>query len=301
MTLLRTLEPGDEAALESFLLGHAASSMFLRSNMRAAGLVVGPEPLQGVYVAAFEDGAIVGVAAHYWNGMVIVQAPVHLEDIVRRLTTITGEPVRGFGGTWNQVMACRTALGFDDEPTSLDGEEDLFVLELQDLIVPRDLKSGSVTCRKVRADEVDLVSQWHVDYCVESLGSKQDAALEEHCHSEMKRVQEQGISWMLEHDGVAVSYCAINAELPDCVQLGGVWTPPELRSRGFARCVVAGCLLDKREEGVTSSILFTPKDNTPAQRAYLSIGYRITGNYGLMMFKNPRPYTGSAELGNGNS
>ncbi|WP_437959361.1 hypothetical protein WME76_06700 [Sorangium sp. So ce119] len=36
---LRTLVPGDEAALEAFLVQHAESSMFLRSNLRAAGLV----------------------------------------------------------------------------------------------------------------------------------------------------------------------------------------------------------------------------------------------------------------------
>jgi len=43
---LRTLQPGDEAALDAFLARHAESSMFLRSNARAAGLVDRGEPLQ---------------------------------------------------------------------------------------------------------------------------------------------------------------------------------------------------------------------------------------------------------------
>src|SRR5439155_27320443 len=61
---LRTLQPGDEAALDAFLARHAESSMFLRSNARAAGLVDRGEPLQATYVAAIEGGAIVAVVAH---------------------------------------------------------------------------------------------------------------------------------------------------------------------------------------------------------------------------------------------
>ena len=45
--MVRVLQPGDEAALEKFLAPRALTSMFLRSNARAAGLVDRGEPLQG--------------------------------------------------------------------------------------------------------------------------------------------------------------------------------------------------------------------------------------------------------------
>ena len=44
---IRQLRPGDEAALEAFLAGRAESSMFLRANLRTAGLVDGSGPAQG--------------------------------------------------------------------------------------------------------------------------------------------------------------------------------------------------------------------------------------------------------------
>src|SRR5260370_29265318 len=72
---LRLLRPVDETALDAFLTDHTDSSMFLRANARAAGLIDRGAPLEATYVAALAGGRITGVAAHCWNGMVLVQAP----------------------------------------------------------------------------------------------------------------------------------------------------------------------------------------------------------------------------------
>src|SRR5260370_18218406 len=72
---LRVLRPGDETALDAFLTDHTDSSMFLRANARAAGLIDRGAPPEATYVAALAGGRITGVAAHCWNGMVLVQAP----------------------------------------------------------------------------------------------------------------------------------------------------------------------------------------------------------------------------------
>ncbi|HKX19078.1 MAG TPA: GNAT family N-acetyltransferase, partial [bacterium] len=75
MSDVRVLHPGDEAALDAFLATHAETSMFLRANARSAGLTDRGKPMQATYVAALDAGRITGVAAHCWNGMVLVQAP----------------------------------------------------------------------------------------------------------------------------------------------------------------------------------------------------------------------------------
>jgi hypothetical protein len=69
--LVRQLIAGDETALGGFLEQHPDSSMFLRSNLRRVGLVDRGEPYHGTCVAAFEDDAIVGAVAYFWNGMVV--------------------------------------------------------------------------------------------------------------------------------------------------------------------------------------------------------------------------------------
>jgi predicted GNAT family acetyltransferase len=82
---------------------------------------------------------------------------------------------------------------------------------------------------------------------------------------------------------VACSY--YNAKTPQTVQIGGVYTPPALRGRGFARATVAGSLLVARKRGVRRSVLFTRDHNVPAITAYESLGYRSVGDYGLVLLK----------------
>ena len=76
--------------------------------------------------------------------------------------------------------------------------------------------------------------------------------------------------------------------LPDAVQVGGVWTPPQLRNRGYARAVVAGALLAVRAAGVRRSVLFTAEANLPAQRAYAALGFTRIGDWALIFLRNAR-------------
>ncbi len=293
MTTLRVLQEGDEVAVEDFLLKYTETSMFLRSNYQAEGLVDHGEPLQGTYVAAIEGTSILGLAAHFWNGMLVVQAPHSLIAVVTKVADVTGAPIRGLAGPWSQVIAARRVLGLDEARTALNSCEDLFSLRLADLVVPSLLLEGAVTTRQPHPDELDRLAGWHVRYCVETLGAEENEDLFAKCRAEMRRLQREGNHWVLVSDGAAVAYCAFNARLPDSVQIGGVWTPPTLRGRGYARSVVAGALLEAREAGVIRSTLFTGQDNEPARRAYQALGFSIIGNYGLILFANPAAYPSS--------
>ncbi|WP_255362889.1 GNAT family N-acetyltransferase [Anabaena sp. CA = ATCC 33047] len=92
--------------------------------------------------------------------------------------------------------------------------------------------------------------------------------------------------WVLVAEDQPVAYSAFSGRLPDVVQIGGVWTPPELRGKGYAKCVVAGSLLEVRSQGVHRAILFTSPENLAAQAAYRGIGFHPTGEkFGLVLFK----------------
>src|SRR5690606_42021328 len=80
--------------------------------------------------------------------------------------------------------------------------------------------------------------------------------------------------WVLEGEGQPVSMTGFNAEAVGVVQVGGVWTPPPFRGRGYGRAVVAGSLLDRRAEGATRSELFTDHANLAAMPSYETTGYR---------------------------
>jgi uncharacterized protein len=81
---------------------------------------------------------------------------------------------------------------------------------------------------------------------------------------------------------VAVSLCTRTARADESVQIGGVWTPPELRNRGYGRAVVAGALHESARDGVTRAVLFT--DNPAARRSYERLGFRQIGEYGITIY-----------------
>lgn len=65
------------------------------------------------------------------------------------------------------------------------------------------------------------------------------------------------------------------------------WDQPFPRRLGEPLHVVAGSLRGASDRGVTRANLFTPKTNTPAQRAYRSLGFERTGAYALIFFAEP--------------
>jgi RimJ/RimL family protein N-acetyltransferase len=284
---IRILQTGDEAALEAFLLPRVADSMFLIGNMRTAGLVDGGRPYEGTYAAAFERGQIVSVAAHYWNGNLIFQAPLHLEALARAAVAASGRPLQGLIGPQEQVGAAKAALGVADDAAQMDESEGLYRLALAGLIVPPVLGSGRARGRRIEPRDLDLVSRWRVQFCIESLGDEDSPQLYERCRASLERSLAQGWTWILEWDGQPVASSSFNTAIREAVQIGGVWTPPELRQRGYGRAVVAASLLDARAEGVGTSILFTGQDNIPAQKAYRALGFGLIGNYRLLLLRAP--------------
>ena len=282
---VRVLGPGDEQPLEEFLRAHAESSMILRSNVCAAGLVDRGAPYQGTYAAAFEADRVVAVACHSWRGGIVLQAPVHLWEVVRCAIAGSGRAVSGIFGPWTQVVAARKALGLAEAPTLLASREILYALALADLVVPAPLATGAVSCRRPLAEELAALAEWRVAYNVETNGRPDTEVTRAQSREEVTRWHADRQHFVLTRAGERVAYCAFNAWLPDMVQVGGVFTPAALRSRGYGRAVVAGSLRIAHEEAAERAILFTGEENRPAQRAYEALGFRPVGDYGLVSFR----------------
>lgn len=286
----RKLEPGDEALLEDFLRPLADSSMFLRSNARKGGLADQGQPDQGTYVAAFADGRIRGVAAHFGNGVVSLQGEGHLPTLLDELGRCSPRAIAALLGGWDQAIEARRLLGLDGADFLVTGKETLFSIELDRLVVPAALASGRLRCRRPAPADAELVTRMRCGYCQESLGEAANPAAFDACMESTERAIAEGTRFLLTEGDQTVASSAFNAQLPDIVQVGGVWTPPALRSRGYGRAVVAGSLLIARAEGVRRSVLFTDHKPSAAQRAYLALGYQPVGDYAVLILKQPQPF-----------
>ncbi|OYQ32579.1 hypothetical protein CHU95_17520 [Niveispirillum lacus] len=284
MTGIHRLLPGDEGRLDAYLARYPATSMFLRSNLRRAGLADRPERFHARYAALVDgDDAVQGVVSHAWNGNLLIQAEPDLAVAIARFHLAAGD--RAVAGLIGPLPAVRAVQAlFPDRPLLKDGAEDLFDLSLSDLKVPAALVDGRLSWRRAVAGDVPLLSSWRVGYCVETLGEADGEGLRARAAADVGAWVAAGEVFVVAGaDGVPLSMATHNARIPDTVQIGGVWTPVSLRGRGLARAAVAGALLAAQDDGVATAVLFTGKQNDPARRAYLSLGFRVIGDYGIVL------------------
>jgi GNAT superfamily N-acetyltransferase len=282
VTDIRLLTREDAAQLEAFLVSHADSSMFLRSNARRGGLVFQGQPFQATYAGAFRRGAIVGVVAHSWSGMVQVQAPDLVTELTRACIALSGRQVTGFSGPLEQVREAKTALRLETSHAKLRADEGLYALNLSDLIIPPALSADVIVCQPVAQHQRDLLCGWRLAYDIEVLGATDSAEQRQRAADFLDGQTADGNAWVALDRGMPVSLSAFNATLPDMVQLGGIYTPPELRGRGFAKVAVAGSLLAGRERGASRAVLFT--NNPSAVRTYEALGFARVGDFSLILF-----------------
>jgi GNAT superfamily N-acetyltransferase len=278
-TTVRLALPGEENQIDAFLAQHADSSLFLRSFLARGGLVDEGKPLQGTYAIAVMDGQVAGVAMHTWNGIIYLQAPECSAALVRLAVETTGRPLVGLGGPWSQVATAHVELGAP--AVQRRSPEDLFALNLSDLIPPAPLGSCVVSCRRAEEGDLDLLRDWRFDYEVECTGLPKEGLTRAYAARAIEGHVTRGEAFLLELDGIPVSLCTHNARVRDNVQIGGVWTPPELRGRGYARRVVAGALQVAEREGVRRAVLFT--ENPAARRSYEALGFQRVGEFSAIV------------------
>lgn len=283
---LRVLVPGDEAFLFDFLSRSLETSLFFFSNIERAGLVDHGQLFQGTYLARIDaSGAITAVVGHSWNGNVLLQGDVGLEDAVRRVADFSKRQIRGLIGPWALVCRARRALGLEEVPAVHDGVDLLYTVSLDELQVPALLSRDEVALRVPTPREArEVLPEWRADYHVEILGKSRTPALGEQSRREIENWLASGTLWVLSVGGAPVAMTGFNAEARGVAQVGGVFTPPAQRARGYARAAVAGSLRLARQRGATRSVLFTGQTNQPARRAYEALGFRVIGDFGLVLF-----------------
>lgn len=275
----------DLPAIDAYLAARSETCMLLRANLRAAGLAwTAPDGVmpQGHYTLAWRAGAVIGVVGHAWSGTVLIQADAHAGEIAAAAVRHSGRPVIGLLGASEQVAEARVALGLGARPTKLDSDEILMELSLDQLAIPPALRDGTLTGRRATASDRPALIPWRVAYLVETGVEAAGPDTDARAVSAIDSALAARRLWVVERDGAVVAMCAHNAELPDAVQVGGVFTPAALRGRGHARAAVATSLLDARARGVARAILFTPRPDAVA--AYRAIGFEPIGRYAIVLY-----------------
>jgi RimJ/RimL family protein N-acetyltransferase len=271
----------DAPRIAAFLTRHSDTSMFALSNLAQHGMDNDhPRALRCWLNQA--AGQITDVLTITTEGMAMTQCPTFGPDDWAKAAQITaGIPLIGIIGPAVQARAFGAAAGLAHAPATLNQDEPFMALDLSALAVP----TGPAQIVPLAAAPRQTVYDWMTAYQVEALGSDLPQARDRAEYS-LAAYLAAGSHVVLMLGATPLAMTGFNAQLPGIVQIGGVYTPPELRSQGHARRALALHLAQARAAGVTRAVLFSA--STAAARAYSAIGFRQTGDWTLCLFDSPQ-------------
>jgi uncharacterized protein len=87
-------------------------------------------------------------------------------------------------------------------------------------------------------------------------------------------VLERGHRVLWEHDGAAVAMAGFQGKTPSGVRISWVYTPPQLRGRGYASALVAALSQQLLASGNRWCFLYTDLANPTSNGIYQRLGYQ---------------------------
>ena len=288
MTTIRTLRTQDKDAIESLLRKHPQTSVLMLAHLQQSGLreTATVPRCATAYSGAFRHGSLQGVVAHYPDNFVILQANTHTDELFTHVTAESSRPVKGILGPTSQVKALLQSLVIPDDSLQLLSHECLYQLPLERLRLPSCLTSGRYTARLLEHQDLELFTQWRMDYATEVLRQRRTELSYQTFAAEALQALESRHTWVLEENGTLLSTCTITAMTDEAVQIGHVWTPRDLRSREYGRSILASCLYAAWLKSVRYAVLFSNPKNKPAQHTYQALGFEAAGEYSLVIFRH---------------
>jgi GNAT superfamily N-acetyltransferase len=270
---MRRAGPGDRSAIEAFLAERAVTSMFPLSNLLRHGMDGDHDRAMSFWIEE-RGGRITDVIGRTREGMVMPScdgAPWS-----EAAAALAGSDVIGVIGARAQARPLIHALGLRAAATELDEDEPQYALDLDLLVIP----DGEGSLQPLARADRDEMIEWRRLASIETMGRPPETAgaqaerdIDGYIASDTHRV-------LMGRDG-PLCMTGFNAQTADIVQIGGVFTPPPLRSRGHARRAVALHLAEARDRGVKRATLFT--SGAAAARAYEAIGFTRVGEWTLFI------------------
>lgn len=257
-------------AVTRFLESRIERAMFPLSNLRQYGLD-SDAPYAPQLWQTCADGVVTGVFCQLRNKTVM---PLCAPEA--SCAMLPGRDMLHLIGPTDLVRPVIETLDLAERPHFLNRDEPHCALDLKDLAVPE----GQGTLRPLKDADPATMIAWRAADLIEALGYSKERARTE-SQTAYTAQASSGLYRVLMDGAVPLAVTGFNATLPDIVQIGGVYTPPDRRNRGHARRAVALHLAEARARGIAKATLFS---NSPAAlRAYEAIGFRRIGGWTLLL------------------
>jgi uncharacterized protein len=140
------------------------------------------------------------------------------------------------------------------------------IFQLTTVIPPRTV-GGRL--RTATADDLDLLTRWFGAFIREAL--REDGSTAGEMADRWLNTPDRTV--YLWEEGLPVSICGAAGRTPHGIRIGAVYTPPELRGRGYASNCVAAASQAQLDAGLRYCFLYTDLANPTSNRIYREIGY----------------------------
>jgi RimJ/RimL family protein N-acetyltransferase len=255
------------AAAEGMLLAHEAESnlvLGIAGTMRDEPHVYEDRAMWVVR----DGGAVVGAALRTPPFDVVLARPLRpdavdvLADAIDDVPGVVGAvpEVDRFAARWAEARgsSVRRVL-----------EEAIFTLER---VEPPPPVEG--TRREAGWDDYEVLDEWYVAFAQEAIPGGPPGPDVRRRHTEHRIESDRAGFALWEVDGRVVSLCGYGGPTPTGIRIGPVFTPPQLRGRGYASALVADVSQGLLDAGRRLCFLYTDLANPTSNAIYERIGYR---------------------------
>ena len=285
--MIRNVDTEDLERVRGFLEAHVETSLFLLSNLAIFGPRLGESWNSGNYQLAEEDGRIVAVFCLTRRGNLLVQAGGRADLAEAILEACESEPIEvcGVAGEWPVAAALWDLLLADPrfEPGEGCSKDVLYRLPLApEMSAPPPQLPAGMSVRPLDPGDFEQWERLNTAYLAERNLPLPivDAAHE----AEFARRARARWWWGAFAGQELAATVALNAAYGSVGQVGGVYTRPADRKKGFARAALRRLVEDSADHhGFEKLILFTEENNLPARRLYESLGFETAGAFGLLL------------------
>ena len=208
---------------------------------------------QTLFLSAMTGGLVSSLAAHLRDAKVHLAGVIGRQDVLDTFVTTFAQPAT--------VLVNLMLYRLEGDP---------------------DFGRATGEARLATMDDLSQLVDWHAAFEHEVSMIKVPTPLEARVS---RRINDRQLSLWVDN-GAVVSFAGANALPASSARVGPVYTPPELRGRGYAQSVTAAASLQVQSDEQRNVFLFTDAVNPASNKAYQRIGYRHIADHAHWLFES---------------
>ncbi len=202
---------------------------------------------------------LVGLAWHSGDAEAVASALVeHIHSLWPMIPGVTGhqEIADLFAKRWSETFGATIHSTQSQRTYRLDAV--------------RSVSSAPGRLRLAMPEDTELVLDWTRGFAIDTNQEGERDALG---HNTARRIEKNEL-YLWEDNGQPVSMAAKNRPTDHGIAVGLVYTPPELRRKGYATACVTALCREMLESGYDFCTLYTDLANPTSNSIYMKIGFR---------------------------